>query len=81
LSVCGYPADVDCLGIKNVLSPDITDELGPEAIPARLLRRLSIRWQDAPIELTQHIVFGAWERPPAITFGKEDKPFYISITS
>jgi len=26
-------------------------------------------------------VFGAWERPPAITFGKEDKPFNISITA
>jgi hypothetical protein len=59
-------------------------------------------WQNAPIELAQHLVFGAidyarglgfqphttfadtadqlgaWDGPPAITFGRNGKPFYLS---
>jgi hypothetical protein len=32
VSLCGYLADVYCLGVKNVLGPEIRNELGPRGL-------------------------------------------------
>ncbi|MER7502178.1 helix-turn-helix domain-containing protein [Nonomuraea pusilla] len=58
MTVCGYLADVYCLGVKNTIGPDVLDE--------RDLRRFReyffgdyTGWQEVPIELAQHLVFGS----------------------
>ncbi|TMR93718.1 helix-turn-helix domain-containing protein [Nonomuraea basaltis] len=58
MTVCGYLVDVFCLGVKNAIGPDVLDD--------RELRRFReyffgeyAGWQEAPIELAQHLVFGA----------------------
>ncbi|NUP03781.1 MAG: helix-turn-helix domain-containing protein [Nonomuraea sp.] len=58
MTVCGYLADVYCLGVKNTIGPDVLDE--------RELRRFREYffgeyqgYQEVPIELARHLVFGA----------------------
>jgi hypothetical protein len=58
MTVCGYLADVYCTGVKDLIGPDIIDD--------RQLSRFReyffsdyVGWQEAPIELAQHLVFGA----------------------
>ncbi|MEO3871735.1 helix-turn-helix domain-containing protein [Nonomuraea sp. B12E4] len=100
MTVCGYLADVYCLGVKKAV--------GPDALNDRDLRRFRefffgeyAGWQDAPIELARELVFGsidyartlgfppeeafetatgllgAREGDPAITFGRDGRPFYV----
>jgi hypothetical protein len=102
VSMCGFLTDVYCLGVKNVLGPDITDELALRRFVPTYYTAFPHGWHSAPVELAQHLVFGAvayarglgfqphpgfadaadhlggWEKPSAITFGKNGKPFYIS---
>lgn len=102
VSVCGYLADVYCLGVKNVLGPDIMDDLALHRFLPTYYGAYPYGWQEASIELAQHIVFGAveyarglgfephagfpqaadhlgaWDSQPAITFGMDGKPHYIS---
>jgi hypothetical protein len=59
VSMCGYLVDVYCLGVKNVLGPEITDEFGLRQFLPDYYSAYLHGWQDAPIELAQHIVFGA----------------------
>jgi hypothetical protein len=59
VSVCGYLADVYCLGIKNALGPQIKDEIGLHRFLPTYFDAHPDGWQDAPIELARHIVFGA----------------------
>ncbi len=61
VSVCGYLADVYCLGVKNAFGPDIKDELDLRRFLPDYYAAYPCGWQDAPIELAQHIVFGAVE--------------------
>ena len=35
VSVCGYLADVYCLGVKNALGPEIMDDLGLRGFAVR----------------------------------------------
>ncbi len=51
--------DVYCLGVKNVLGPDVTDELTLSRFLPDYYAAYPRGWQNAPIELAQHIVFGA----------------------
>jgi hypothetical protein len=58
MTVCGYLADVYCMGLKNTIGPDVLDE--------RDLRRFREYffgdypgYQEVPIELAQHLVFGS----------------------
>ncbi|MFG1702789.1 helix-turn-helix domain-containing protein [Nonomuraea sp. M3C6] len=58
MTVCGYLADVYCLGVKNAIGPDVVDD--------RDLRRFReyffgeyAGWQEAPIELARHLVLGS----------------------
>ncbi len=74
--VCGYLADVYCLGVK--------DALGPKAMRRRALPEFTYRFFSAypapplraPVELARHLVFGAVEYagslgfPPASDFEK-----------
>jgi hypothetical protein len=68
VSVCGYLADVYCLGVKNVYGPKIMDDLG--------LRRFNDQFFDgypsdplaAPIELAREIVFGSLEYARGLGF-------------
>lgn len=61
VSVCGYLVDVYCLGVKNTTGPEITDELGLRRFLRDFYSAYPNGWQDAPIELVQHLVFGAVE--------------------
>jgi hypothetical protein len=59
VSMCGFLTDVYCLGVKNVLGPDITDEVGLRQFVPTYYTAYPHGWQSAPIELAQHLVFGA----------------------
>jgi len=59
VSMCGFLTDVYCLGVKNVLGPDITDELALRQFVPTYYTAYPHGWQTAPIELAQHLVFGA----------------------
>lgn len=59
VSVCGYLVDVHCLGVKNVLGPRVMDEA--DLVPFRryFLAAYVGDHLVAPLELAQHLVFGA----------------------
>jgi len=79
VSVCGYLADVYCLGVKNALGPEIVDDVG--------LRRFSDQFFDgyssdplaAPIELAREIVFGSLEYARGLGF--EPHPDFAAAQS
>lgn len=67
MTVCGYLADVYCMGLKNTIGPDVLDE--------RDLRRFREYffgeypgYQEVPIELAQHLVFGAVDHARTLGF-------------
>lgn len=68
VSVCGYLADVYCLGVKNALGPMLMDDVG--------LRRFLDEYYagfhgdpiEAPIELAREIVFGSLEYARGLGF-------------
>ena len=66
--VCGYLVDVYCLGVKNVRSPGIDDEPALRRLLPDYYAAYPHGWQDAPIELAQHIVFGAVEYARGLGF-------------
>jgi hypothetical protein len=100
MTVCGYLADVYCLGVKNTIGPDVLDERDLRRFREYFFGEYS-GYQEAPIELARHLVLGsvdyartlgfephqdfepvagllgAWEEKPAITFGRDGKPFYM----
>src|SRR5712692_9921697 len=59
VSVCGYLADVYCLGVKNALGPEIMDD--PDL--RRFIRKYFSGYRgdpiEAPIELAREVVFGS----------------------
>jgi len=57
--LCGCLVDVYCLGVKNVSGPEIIDEVGLRLFLQSFYAFYPAGWQDAPIELAQHLVFGA----------------------
>lgn len=62
VSVCGYLADVYCLGVKNALGPEIMDELGPRGLSGFRRDFFSGYHGDpleAPIDLAREVVFGS----------------------
>lgn len=68
VSVCGYLADVYCLGVKNALGPEIMDEL---ALPGFVREYFSGYHGDpleAPIELARQVVFGSLEYARGLGF-------------
>jgi hypothetical protein len=93
VSVCGYLADVYCLGVKNALGPEIMDDLGLQGF----VRNFFSGYHGArevvfgSVEYARDLGFdphpdfaaaeghlGSWTGPSTITFGKDGKPLYIS---
>jgi hypothetical protein len=59
VSVCGYLADVYCLGVKNALGPEIVDELGLRGFRRDFFSAYHDDPLEAPIELAREVVFGS----------------------
>jgi hypothetical protein len=68
VSVCGWLADVYCLGVKDVLGPRLT---GRHALP-RLVRGFFSAYPSpplpAPLELARHLVLGAVDYARSLGF-------------
>jgi hypothetical protein len=59
VSVCGYLADVYCLGVKNALGPEIMDDLGLRGFVGNFFSGYHGDPLEAPIELAREVVFGS----------------------
>ena len=59
VSVCGYLADVYCLGVKNALGPEIMDDLGLRGFVGSFFSGYHGDPLEAPIELAREVVFGS----------------------
>lgn len=79
VSVCGYLADVYCLGVKNTYGPEVMDDL-------ELRRFLSVFFSayhtdpiEAPIELAREIVWGSIEYARGLGF--EPHPSFDAVSA
>lgn len=68
VSVCGYLADVYCLGVKNALGPEIMDELTLRGFVREYFSSYHGDPLDAPIELARQLVFGSLEYARGLGF-------------
>jgi hypothetical protein len=68
VSMCGYLTDVYCLGVKKILGPEVTDELGLRRFLPDYYGAYPHGWQDAPIDLARHLVFGAVDYARSLGF-------------
>jgi hypothetical protein len=68
VSVCGYLADVYCLGVKNALGPEIMDEPGLRRFSANFFSGYHGDPLEAPIELAREVVFGSVEYARGLGF-------------
>jgi hypothetical protein len=68
VSVCSFLTDVYCLGVKNVIGPNIQDELGLRQFRDASYSAHIDGAQKAPIGLAQHLVFGAVEYARGLGF-------------
>ena len=68
VSVCGYLVDVYCLGVKNALGPEITDEAGLRGFINRFFSGFEAEPLIAPIELACEVVFGSMEYASRLGF-------------
>lgn len=59
VSVCGYLADVYCLGVKNALGPTIMDEVGLQGFVQKYFASYLGDPLEAPIELAREVVLGS----------------------
>ncbi|WP_219461794.1 helix-turn-helix domain-containing protein [Nonomuraea rhizosphaerae] len=58
LSVCGYLADVYCMGVKDLIGPDVIDDRQLSRFREYFFSDYA-GWQEAPIELARHLVHGS----------------------
>ncbi|GAB2859515.1 helix-turn-helix domain-containing protein [Lentzea nigeriaca] len=68
VSVCGYLADVYCLGVKNALGPEIMDEPALRGFAREYFSGFDGNPIEAPIELARQLVFGALEYARGLGF-------------
>lgn len=68
VSMCGYLADVYCLGVKKVLGPDVTDEVGLRRFLPDYYGAYPYGWREAPIDLARHLVYGAVDYARSLGF-------------
>lgn len=68
VSVCGYLADVYCLGVKNALGPKTMDEAGLRRFSADFFAGYHGEPLEAPIELAREVVFGSVEYARGLGF-------------
>ena len=65
--VCGYLADVYCLGIKNTFGPEVMGEFEFSKFQPEFFGAFQ-GWQTADIELARHLIFGAVDYARALGF-------------
>jgi hypothetical protein len=68
VSVCGYLADVYCLGVKNALGPEIMDDLGLRGFVRDFFSGYGGDPLEVPIELAREVVFGSVEYARSLGF-------------
>jgi len=68
VSVCGYLADVYCLGVKNALGPEIMDDFGLRGFVRGFFSGYGGDPVEVPIELAREVVFGSVEYPRSLGF-------------
>jgi hypothetical protein len=68
VSVCGYLADVYCLGVKNALGPRIVDDLGLTGFVRDFFSSYVGDPLEVPIELAREVVFGSVEYARGLGF-------------
>jgi hypothetical protein len=68
VSVCGYLADVYCLGVKNALGPEIVDDVGLRGFVNGYFSGYHDDPLEAPIELAREVVFGSLEYARGLGF-------------
>jgi hypothetical protein len=68
VSVCGYLVDVYCLGVKNVVGPRVMDRHGLVEFTRSYFSAYEGRSLAVPLELAQHLVFGAVEYARSLGF-------------
>jgi hypothetical protein len=79
VSVCGYLVDVYCLGVKNAIGPEVLPEHGLYAYRRRFFGVFPDEPLEAPIELAQHLIFGAAQY--ARSLGFEPHPDFEATAS
>ncbi|MCM3882901.1 helix-turn-helix domain-containing protein [Frankia sp. R82] len=68
VSVCGYLADVYCLGVKNAMGPDVMMDVELPGFREQYFAAQSNGWQDAPLGLAADLVFGSVEYARGLGF-------------
>jgi hypothetical protein len=68
VSVCGYLADVYCLGVKNALGPEIMDKHALSGFVREYFSGYHGDPLEAPIELARQVVFGSLEYARGLGF-------------
>jgi hypothetical protein len=68
ISVCGYLVDVYCLGVKNALGPRVVDDRRLVQLRRSFFDAYHTEPIAAPVELAQHLVFGAVEYARSLGF-------------
>ncbi len=68
VSVCGYLADVYCLGVKNAMGPEIMDEFDLRGFARRYFSGFDSGPLEAPIELARQLVHGCVEYARGLGF-------------
>src|SRR6266702_5396582 len=68
VSVCGYLADVYCLGVKNAMGPEIIDDVGLRRFSDHFFSGYHSDPFEAPIELAREVVFGSVEYARGLGF-------------
>jgi hypothetical protein len=66
--LCGWLVDVYCLGVKDVVGPRIMDERRATDYRSSFFAAYQARPIEAPLELAQHLVFGAVEYARGLGF-------------
>jgi hypothetical protein len=77
VTVAGYLVDAYCLGVKNSIGPDVLDERGLRRFREYFFGEYA-GWQEAPIELAQHLVFGSIDY--ARTLGFEPHEDFATVS-
>jgi hypothetical protein len=66
--LCGWLVDVYCLGVKDVVGPRVMDERRAVELRGSFFAAYQARPLEAPLELAQHLVFGAVEYARGLGF-------------
>jgi hypothetical protein len=66
--LCGWLVDVYCLGVKGVVGPRVMDERRAADFRSSFFAAYQARPLEAPLELAQHLVFGAVEYARGLGF-------------